>query len=229
MTTPNELEAAIACLNGMPKVNIKGKAYSTVATRVEVFRKFFPGYALTTELLDSPAPNIVRVRAIISNGAICATGMAEEDRTQGAINKTSALENCETSAVGRALAAFGLHGGEYATADEVAHAIEQQNAPSQGAAKAPPKGDQEAWGGPLKKTELKKKLEDFNADLLACSDADSLHIILNDQKNKAVLDQCKRDLPGWWWTKEGSDAKGFHDRINDRMAELLAKEPDIRG
>lgn len=226
-TSDHPLEAAIACLNGMPKINIKGKAYSTVATRVEVFRRFFPSYALTTELLDSPAANIVRVRAVISNGQVCATGMAEEDRNQGAINKTSALENCETSAVGRALAAFGLHGGEYATADEVQHAIEQQNAPPNGSAKAPPKADQEAWGGPLGKMELKKALQEFNADLLACADADTLHCLLD--ASKAVTEQCKRDLPGWWWTKEGSDAKGFHDRINDRMAELLAAEPDIRG
>lgn len=96
-----------------------------------------------------------------------------------------------------------------------------------GSAKPPPKADQEAWGGPLGKTELKKALQEFNADLLACADADTLHCLLD--ASKAVTEQCKRDLPGWWWTKEGSDAKGFHDRINDRMAELLAAEPDIRG
>jgi hypothetical protein len=45
--------------------------------------------------------------------------MAEEIRGQGNVNKTSALENCETSAIGRALASLGLAGGEYASANEM--------------------------------------------------------------------------------------------------------------
>ena len=56
-----------------------------------------------------------------------ATGYAEEVRTASKINRTSALENAETSAVGRALAFFGLGGSEIASADEVANAIQQQN------------------------------------------------------------------------------------------------------
>jgi hypothetical protein len=58
---------------------------------------------------------------------VIATGYAEEVRTASKINRTSALENCETSAVGRALAFFGLAGSEIASADEVANAIQQQN------------------------------------------------------------------------------------------------------
>ena len=42
-------------------------------------------------------------------------GMAEEIRGQGMVNTTSALENAETSAIGRALASLGLAGGEYAS------------------------------------------------------------------------------------------------------------------
>ena len=52
--------------------------------------------------------------------------MALERFDASFINKTSALENAETSALGRALAAFGLHGSEYASADEVATAVKQQ-------------------------------------------------------------------------------------------------------
>ena len=54
---------------------------------------------------------------------IVATGHAEEYRDSSKINKTSALENAETSAIGRALASFGLGGTEFASADEVARAI----------------------------------------------------------------------------------------------------------
>ena len=45
--------------------------------------------------------------------------MAEEIRGQGLVNTTSALENAETSAIGRALASLGLAGGEYASANEL--------------------------------------------------------------------------------------------------------------
>ncbi len=59
-------------------------------------------------------------------GRTLSTGLAEEVRGSTNINKTSALENCETSAIGRALAFFGLGGTEIASADEVANAITQQ-------------------------------------------------------------------------------------------------------
>jgi hypothetical protein len=68
----------------------------------------------------------MKAEIIDKDGRTIATGYAEEHRTASQINRTSALENCETSAIGRALANFGLGGGEYASADEVANAINQQ-------------------------------------------------------------------------------------------------------
>jgi hypothetical protein len=61
------------------------------------------------------------MKATILNeqGRVLATGHSEEYRADGKINATSALENSETSAIGRALAALGLGGTEFATADEV--------------------------------------------------------------------------------------------------------------
>lgn len=109
-------------------VNIRGKEYKTVAERVAEFRgEFKQDYAILTEIIS--ASELVQVKASISNkeGFIVATGFAEEVRGSTNINKTSALENCETSAIGRALAAFGLGGTEYATANEVTDAIIQQN------------------------------------------------------------------------------------------------------
>lgn len=133
--TDETLQEAINWLNtSAPKTNIKGRDYTQVATRVEAFRRFFgTHYGITTELLPVEAENLVRVRATIANGdgAVLATGMAEEDRRAGSINKTSALENCETSAIGRALAALGLHGGEFATANEVEGARAQESAQKQ--------------------------------------------------------------------------------------------------
>lgn len=107
-------------------VNIHGKAYKTVGLRVSEFREAHPGYSIESEVLS--AADLVQVKATIRNeeGKVIATGLAEELRGSTNINKTSALENAETSAVGRALAFFGLGGTEIASADEVANAITQQ-------------------------------------------------------------------------------------------------------
>ena len=67
---------------------------------------------------------------INEKGETIAQGMAQEDRTSSRINQTSYVENCETSAVGRALGFLGI-GIEtsIATADEVDMAIAKQDAP----------------------------------------------------------------------------------------------------
>ena len=108
-------------------VKIHGKEYKTVALRIQEFREKHPGHTILTELVEAN-DTLVIVKATISwEGVVIATGYAEEVRTASNINRTSALENCETSAVGRALAFFGLGGSEIASADEVANAISQQN------------------------------------------------------------------------------------------------------
>ena len=109
-------------------VPIHGKQYKTVAYRVNEFRQLHPDYTVSTDLVEAN-DTLVVMKASISNeqGRLLATGFAEEVRAASKINRTSALENAETSAVGRALAALGLAGTEYASADEVANAISQQN------------------------------------------------------------------------------------------------------
>jgi hypothetical protein len=108
-------------------VNIHGRDYQTVALRVKNFRDAHKDFRLMTEIVHRDEDCVV-MRAIIADpsGAVIATGHAEEYRADGQINKTSALENAETSAIGRALAAFGLGGTEFASADEVARAVSGQ-------------------------------------------------------------------------------------------------------
>ena len=117
-------------------VNIHGKEYQTVAYRVGKFREAHADFALSTEIVHRDE-EIVVMKATISDsaGRVIATGHSEERRSASQINRTSALENAETSAIGRALAAFGFGGTEFATADEVANAIHQQGAP-RGSARA---------------------------------------------------------------------------------------------
>lgn len=112
-------------------VTIHGKEYKTVAKRVDEFRKEHKQeLGIQTNLVSIDERTVVIKAEIINKeGFVIATGYAEENRQSSTINKTSALENCETSAIGRALANFGLAGGEYASADEVAQAISQQNQP----------------------------------------------------------------------------------------------------
>ena len=108
-------------------VNIHGKEYKTVAERIQEFRAKCPDYGVITKLISDDGNLVVMKCTIVSdNAAVIATGYAEEIRGSSMINKTSALENAETSAVGRALAFFGLGGTEIASADEVASAIHAQ-------------------------------------------------------------------------------------------------------
>ena len=101
-------------------INIHGRDYEMVALRVKRFRETRPEWTVLTEILHRDE-NVVIMRATISNdvGRVLATGHAEEWRKSSAINKTSAIENAETSAIGRALAALGMGGTEFATANEM--------------------------------------------------------------------------------------------------------------
>jgi sulfur carrier protein ThiS len=98
-----------------------GKMYLQVVHRVEAFRRTVGAdLGIDTRILVDDGHRVV-VKAIVTNadGITVGSGMAEEIRGQGHVNTTSALENAETSAIGRALASLGLSGGEYASANEM--------------------------------------------------------------------------------------------------------------
>lgn len=107
-------------------INIHGKEYFTVAKRIAMFREKHPDYGIETDITSAADRVICKATVRAADGHILSTGFAEEERSSRGINSTSALENAETSAVGRALAFFGLQGTEIASADEVAGAISQQ-------------------------------------------------------------------------------------------------------
>jgi len=111
------------------KVKIHGKEYKTVALRVAEFRAAHPDYTIQTELIEANDVLVIMKATIAIGGVVISTGHAEEVRAASKINKTSALENAETSAVGRALAFFSssLAGTEIASADELINALNQQN------------------------------------------------------------------------------------------------------
>ena len=109
-------------------IKIHNKEYKTVAERVNEIHELSKDKPLSIETeLVSWENAVVVFKATITTDQGVFTGHAYEDETRGQINKTSALENCETSAIGRALASAGLAGTEFASANEVENAIYQQS------------------------------------------------------------------------------------------------------
>ena len=112
-------------------VKIHGKEYKTVALRVAEFRNEYTikdGWGIVTTLVHHDSDTVIMKAEVVNpSGMVVGTGYAEEKRSASQINRTSAMENSETSSIGRALASVGLAGtGEYASADELANAIYQQ-------------------------------------------------------------------------------------------------------
>tara|TARA_Y100000310_G_scaffold342298_1_gene444924 strand:+ start:98 stop:883 length:786 start_codon:yes stop_codon:yes gene_type:complete len=112
-------------------VNIKGREYKTVAERLNEFHEKYEHASISTEVMESGLENVVRIKATIKiptnqDWVSTFTGHAEEDYADGFINSTSALENAETSAIGRALASAGYGGHEFASADELTNALKNQ-------------------------------------------------------------------------------------------------------
>jgi hypothetical protein len=67
-------------------------------------------YAVVSEMLSAPGSEIcVFKTSILCDGVVIATGHAEEVRGQGNVNRTSHVENCETSSLGRCLSNFPVH------------------------------------------------------------------------------------------------------------------------
>lgn len=112
----------------MKTINIKGKPYVMVNERIKEFREKYKGWALVSELVSCDDNScIIKATVLDENGVVKATGFAQEDRSSSIINKTSYVENCETSAWGRALANLGIGIDEsIASAEEVNIAIAKQ-------------------------------------------------------------------------------------------------------
>lgn len=121
-------------------MKIRGKEYMEVKDRVMVFRKNHPSWAIITEIVEnneSTGSVIFKAHIEDEEGRVRGTGHAHEfrDDKSSMVNKTSHLENCETSAIGRAMASLGIGvESSYASYDEVmiaknkeARAEEQKN------------------------------------------------------------------------------------------------------
>lgn len=113
----------------MSKIDIKGKDYIDVASRVQAFRKLIPNGSIETniEYLEN---GVVTMSATIKDaeGRVLAKDYAQEKENSSFINRTSFIENCSTSATGRALGLLGIGSTQsISSAEEVQKAILNQD------------------------------------------------------------------------------------------------------
>ena len=149
-------------------MNIQGKPYVTVPARIEAFWSMCPaGQILTECLVDTAERCMFKATVLDETGKVIATGHASE-KPNTPMNKTSMLENCETSAIGRALGIAGIGSLEsIASAEEVMGALSARETPAR-AAQTPSKAQSS-----LKPTQTTtKELEDrMKALLRQCANA----------------------------------------------------------
>ena len=126
---------------------IQGKDYAEVNQRIKAFRMVYPTGAILTDMAKNENGVCVFTAACgyyAEDGTfiVLGTGTAYEKENANFINKTSYIENCETSAVGRALGmcGFGID-TSVASAEEVQNAIANQNQLTQD---SPDKDDRKA-------------------------------------------------------------------------------------
>ena len=124
MVTFEDIKKANEAIETM---DVKGKEYAMVNQRIKAFRMVYPEGTIETEMLSNEDGGCV-FKAVVKNiEIVLGTGHAYEKESSSYINKTSYIENCETSAVGRALGmcGFGID-TSVASYEEVANAVKNQ-------------------------------------------------------------------------------------------------------
>ena len=111
-------------------INYQGKEYYEVSTRLNYFRraKQYQGWRLKTKVVSQTEDSVLMKAMILDDkGRVVATGHAIEKKDGSRVNQRNHVENCETSAVGRALGFLGIASdGSIASYEEVVNAVENQ-------------------------------------------------------------------------------------------------------
>ena len=178
-------------------VKIRDKEYVEVNERLKAFRTLpeYKGYSLESDVI-ALENGVITIKATIkdADGRIIATGLAQEKESSSFINKTSFVENCETSAWGRALGNLGIGiDTSVASAEEVVNAVNNQVDLSQPITEQEEKALDEEF----------KDLEIFNG-LRACSDMTNLKKYWSEYKDKVgdktafnkLKDEMKKKIGG---------------------------------
>lgn len=118
-------------MNGSQPFQRGGKIYVEVCKRIQGFWQLYPNGRILTRWFDLTESHAVCIAEVYDGEVLIATGTAREDKGAGFVNKTSYVENAETSAVGRALGNLGI-----GSVDSVASYDELINAEQSGKAEA---------------------------------------------------------------------------------------------
>jgi len=197
-------------------INIKGNEYILVKDRVLYFNENYPNGKIETELLSEINSEMVVMKATITpdvdNPTRIFTGFSQATWGDGYINKTAAMENCETSAVGRALGMMGI-----GVIDSIASADEYNKAQTQPIytpkkTNNDPRSIVEAGIGKISDNEKAKFLAKVEKMKINCPPADW---------NRLIEDFGEPESIG---TKE--DAAMFLERLSDRINRRFAKEKE---
>lgn len=176
MITYEQIKKANETLN---TTNIKGKEYAEVNQRIKAFRMVYPNGAIITEMMSNEGGICIFKASIYNEEQILiGTGTAYENEKSSFINKTSYIENCETSAVGRALGmcGFGID-TSVASAEEVQNAINNQNKTEE--RPMPPRA------------RLIKKLNEMKMDVEKYAKEKGLNKQTTDERYEELLDELE--------------------------------------
>ena len=179
----------------MRTVDIKGKKYVEVSERVLYFRENYPDHALESTILSNEN-GVCVIKAVVRNpaGVVIASGHAYEQEGSSYINKTSYIENCETSAWGRALANLGIGiDAAIASAQEVVGAIAQRD----GGPVETPKGLERAQ----KSTNL---YQDLMTEILECTTIDEI-LDLGERIKGTKMEKQKADVIAKTWKSKKAE------------------------
>ena len=122
----NVLNKAIDELNDTKGINFKGKDYTQVKDRVEIFRRAFGVSPSIITTIEEKENTITAETKIIFDEIVVANGISQKVRGSNPILKAAAVEMAETASVGRALAKLSLHGGEFASSNEMENAQDNE-------------------------------------------------------------------------------------------------------
>lgn len=176
-------------------IDFRGKQYAEVNQRVKAFRMLFPDGFIRSHIVSLENGVCVMQAEVgfydpaTGEEHILGVGTAYEREGSTNINKTSFIENCETSSWGRALAACGLGVDmSIASKEEVENAVEQQD------------GNKTIDDAKVASIVAKAKKDDVPIELLcAAYKVDSL--------SDMTIIQYKKCMDGWAQIKEWSDKK----------------------
>ncbi len=197
-------------------VKIGNKQYKMVVERLNEMKEDVKGkYDLTTKIVDAELNNgaLIKATLVLERGKY--TGHAYEKEGANFINEQSHIENCETSAIGRALASAGYAGNEFASAEEVANAkVQQKN-------KAAARKNN---GGAKKTTRAKNKVTALDGMITVAQ----ISMLEKLMVNELVTDDERGKVKSWMKTDSATEEKASTQIANIKKA-IKEREEINRG